>query len=408
MEGLKMIRIIKATRYFITLVILLIMPKLIYGQNGDLLKAAFLLDQERYEDVLSVLNNVSPAPQETKVYFDILGKAAFQYGDYDLALTAYKKRSELDDSGMAYYQLARINFINNQKSTGYEFLVTHLKSDNHLPLKVILTDEVFDNLVRDREWIRFWSKEWYNEKDDLIAEARAQLNQEEPDVRIFQQLQLKYPEESVSWFLSGRFFELIENSRRAISSFNKAIDLEPESIDYINYIAMFYAGSKKYDASSELISKSLQINLYQPSIWMLRINNHLNLNDNQAAIKEMQFLERIGIESPDLWISLAMQMRTSDLPAAIGLLDRAINQNPLSITAFNNRADLYRDNQDYDKAMEDWAMSLDVNPRQADIYFMRGEVRYQLGDSEGACHDWRKALRYGHRKAIDMLHKYCD
>lgn len=409
MEGIEMIRrLIRSTKHFILLAIFLGMSYPGQSQNGSLLRAAFLLDQERYEDVLKIIDQVSYSAQEATVYLDILGEAAFQAGDYDKALSAYQKRCALKNPSMAYYKLSRIYFLSNNKSLGYQSIREHLTFDNHLSLQHILADEAFDSQLRDREWIRLWSEDWYTEKDDLISEAWAQLNEADPDVNVFEQLMLAFPDEPQSSYLTGRFNELAGNPRQAIIHFRKAIDLAPESTEYINYLATYYAGLKKYNESSTLITSSLNINLYQPSLWMLRISNHLNMNDNQGAMREMQYLEGIGIESPELWTALAVQVRKTDIRSAISFIDRVVDQDPLSITALNYRAGLYWDNQDYDSAMTDWAMSLDVDPLQAKVYFTRGDARYQLGDIDGACHDWKKALRYGHRKALDRLYKYCE
>ncbi|MEA1876240.1 MAG: tetratricopeptide repeat protein [Bacteroidota bacterium] len=399
---------IRFTRYFIVLTICLGLSNPGQSQNKNLLRAAFLLDQERYEDVLVLIDQIAYSKQEAIVYFDILGETAFQAGDYDKALSAYKKRCELKNPAMSHYMLSKIYFLSNNSSLGYKSIRDHLASDHRISLQHILADEAFDSQVRDREWIRFWSEDWYTEKDDLIAEAWAQLNEDDPDISVFDQLMLSFSNEPQSSYLSGRFNELAGNPRQAIDHFRKAIDLAPESTEYINYLAAYYAGLKKYSESSALISSSLKINLYQPSLWMLRISNHLNMDDNQGAMSEMQYLEEIGIESPDLWTALAIQVKKTDIRLAISFIDRVVDNDPLSITALNFRAGLYWDNQDYDSAMSDWAMSLDVDPIQAKVYFARGEARYHLGDFDGACHDWKKALRYGHRKALDRLYKYCE
>ncbi|MCK5822058.1 MAG: tetratricopeptide repeat protein [Bacteroidales bacterium] len=397
-----------STRYFISLALLLCTANLAQSQNNELLKAAFLLEQGRYTDVLKIIDPLEYSSQESTYYFDILGEAAFQTGDYDKSLKAYLRRIELENPGQAHYQLARIYFINKQSVLGYKALRAHLNTDNRLFIQQILADEAFDHKESDREWIRFWSEGWYSEKDDLIAEANFQLKEDIPDTGTFDQLRLLFPDEPQSWFLSGRFFELTGKPRQVNANISKAIELDPECVEFINYHAVYYAASKKYRESSSMIEKSLAINPYQPSLWMLRISNHLDMGNSQVAMREMRYLEMIGIESPDLWTALAMQVRNTNIQSAIKLLDRVIRQSPLSKTALNYRADLYWENMSYDSAMKDWAMSLDVDPKQAEIYYVRGEARHQLGNLSGACHDWRKALRYGHRKALDMLYKYCD
>ncbi len=406
MEGIRMNK--KTLLFIIILVFAMLLPRNTFSQNGELLKVAFLLDQERYEDAFNVLNAFPLAMQAEPAYFEMMGEAALQTARFDLAISSFTKLSTLRSSASAYYQLARAFFMNNQKEEGYNKLSLLLETGSDLSIKDVMADEAFEAQTGDRDWIRFWSAVRYTEKNDLIAEARAQLKQKEPDANVFDILQRSFPDEPQSWFLSGQYFELINNSRRAESSFLKAISLAPEQNIYKSYLARYYAYSKRYTESCELISNSLKTNPLQSSLWMLRITNHLDQGDNQEAMKYMQYLEGIGVESQDLWMSLAKQMKNSDIHSAIGFMDKVIDQNPLSVSGWNYRAELYCERQNYDMALIDWAMSLDVNSQQPEIYFKRALIRHQIGDSKGACHDWKRALRYGHRKALNMIYKYCD
>ena len=58
-------------------------------------------------------------------------------------------------------------------------------------------------------------------------------------------------------------------------------------------------------------------------------------------------------------------------------------------------------------ALGDFAMSLDINPRQPELLMQRAQIRFDAGDIEGACHDWKKALEMGNAKAADLLYKHC-
>lgn len=399
---------IQYLKYCFLTVVLLLFANLVYTQNSFLIKAAFLLDQGKYNAVINELKIVPSNNKDASVFYDFIGKAAFETGDFELAKTTYHKRSEFDNSEMALYQLSRLAFIMNNRAEGYEFLRRYLLSDNHISYKKILVDNAFEGLDKDREWIRFWSEDWFSEIDDDYEEAGALIAQDHANDELFDILQLKYADESKTWSISGRYYEGSGDFRRAKASYIRALELNPNSLENIKLLAQFNSKRKKYAESIELITRSLEINPYQATMWMLRINIRMKMGDNLRATTEMQYLESTGVESPDLWISLAKQMKFSDLNSALSLLDRVIKEESLNIDALNERALLYCEYQSFDNAFADWAMSLDADPSQSEIYYKRGDVRYQLGDSDGACHDWKKAFRYGHRKALDKLYKYCE
>ena len=103
------------------------------------------------------------------------------------------------------------------------------------------------------------------------------------------------------------------------------------------------------------------------------------------------------------------------VPKSIGLLEPQIiiassfpslSTSP-SKEAFNLRAQSLTEIGKTRDAISDYAMSLDLDPKQPDVYFSRAKLRLSIGDMEGACYDWKHAYELGHRDAADMLYKYC-
>lgn len=389
-------------------VLLLLAGSSVWGQNADLLRASFLLDQQRYVEVLEVLDQEPVSRSDLSKYYEFIGRATFETGDLERSRDIYHKSLELSGPGYATYQLARISFLLKSNSEGYSFLRSYMKSGDHIPYREIMADEAFEDLTQDREWIRFWSDDWFTEKDDYFAEATSQLLQEQPVVELIQELQQNYPDDTQTWSISGRYFESIGDTKKAQSCFVKALEMDKNSIENIMNLAKVYLIQKNYSKCIDLVEGGLVNNPFQPSLRMIRIDALMKSGNTKEATSGLQFLEAKGVESPDIWISLAKQVMGNDVNAAIDLLDRVIEREPLHIPALNQRALLHYENQNFDEAFEDWSMSLDANPEQSEVYFKRGEMRYQIGDSEGACYDWKKALRYGHRRALDKLYKYCE
>ncbi len=92
------------------------------------------------------------------------GKALFQAGDLEGAISQFKKADDLEP-GLASFELAKAYKILGNSADQYTYLARHLKSGYKIPRKDIMLDPVFSDLDRNREWIRFWSDRWYSDKE---------------------------------------------------------------------------------------------------------------------------------------------------------------------------------------------------------------------------------------------------
>ncbi len=53
-------------------------------------------------------------------------------------------------------------------------------------------------------------------------------------------------------------------------------------------------------------------------------------------------------------------------------------------------------------------MAIEINPNNANTYYNRGFSKYELGDKNGACVDWKKAAEYGATSAAEKVAKHCN
>lgn len=378
----------------------------INAQDLNLLRASFLIQEQRNEDAVQLLE-FGGISSDTSNYFRILGKACVNSDRLDQAKKCFTHLINKTPDSEAFYQLARISFMEGNLKDGLEYLKQHLKySDRHSFIE-IQQDQAFAGYEQDRQWIRFWSEERFTSKEDLFAEARVQALNPDSDEAFFKQLIISYPQEALGYTLSGIHYQQTGLEKEADNCFLKGFELDPNSLFNLNSGARFYQTIDKANKAVEWFEKSLQLNPYQPDIWMLRLHARLQAGDQQGAQDEMQFLENLGVESTELLGLLANELKKTDRDAAIDLYNRALSQNPLNYKGLNKRAELLLEDKFFEQALEDWSMSLDINPIQPEVYYQRAALRFDQGDQTGACLDWQKALRYGHRKALDAIYKNC-
>lgn len=87
-----------------------------------------------------------------------------------------------------------------------------------------------------------------------------------------------------------------------------------------------------------------------------------------------------------------------------------IELNDQLASAFFNRGNLYVIEGSADNellALADYAAVIDLEPNYKNAWYMRGVLRYGIGDPDGACEDFSMAVQYGHKEAGKEMKRLC-
>jgi tetratricopeptide (TPR) repeat protein len=125
------------------------------------------------------------------------------------------------------------------------------------------------------------------------------------------------------------------------------------------------------------------------------------------ARKEIEATVEAGIAPAELYFQAGRKFSASMPQQAESYLTKAIDTGIMDARFYYTRGSVRSTLGKIDQALGDFAMSLDIKPDQPDLYAERAQLRLVRGDTEGACHDWKKAMEMGNAKAADLLYKYC-
>ena len=64
--------------------------------------------------------------------------------------------------------------------------------------------------------------------------------------------------------------------------------------------------------------------------------------------------------------------------------------------------------QDYNGAIENFSLAVELNPLFAEVYFERAMAKEFLGDREGCCDDLKTAMNKGYLNSYHYIKKYCS
>ena len=93
---------------------------------------------------------------------------------------------------------------------------------------------------------------------------------------------------------------------------------------------------------------------------------------------------------------------------AVTYLSKAISKNPNNAVYYDNRALAKAHLMDYTGAIDDYSVSLNLYPDDANIFYQRGLLKALINDNFDACRDFKKALDLGHEKAQEKIDEHCN
>jgi tetratricopeptide (TPR) repeat protein len=153
---------------------------------------------------------------------------------------------------------------------------------------------------------------------------------------------------------------------KAISDFNKAIELNPRYADAYNNRGAAYAKKGEYEKAISDYSKAIELNPRYADAYYNRGLAYYGKGEYDKAISDF---------------------------------NKAIELNPIDADAYYNRGAVYAKKGEYEKAISDYSKAIDLNQKDAEAYYNRGLAYYGKGEYDKAISDFNKAIELNPRYA---------
>jgi len=102
------------------------------------------------------------------------------------------------------------------------------------------------------------------------------------------------------------------------------------------------------------------------------------------------------------------ELALKDFKAAMADFTKAIELNPNFAKAYYSRATTYASQQLYVESLPDLDKTIALEQSFPNALTLRGQIRAQSGNKEGACDDFTKAKAYGDTRADQYLSQFCE
>lgn len=201
--------------------------------------------------------------------------------------------------------------------------------------------------------------------------------------------------------------------KKAVLNFTKAIELDSEKPKY--YVKRAEAFMFMGNTEESVIDSSEAIELdpdYDYAYYIRGKANFLSENFEEAII-DLTLAVKMD---PELDVAFLIYELIGESKFNLGFFDydAIVEDYNKSIeltysehdTPFVLRGNLKQKHEDYEGAIDDYTIAIDLEPDEAEYYKLRGVAKEKFGDIKGAITDWEKATLHGDEEAPEWLVKY--
>jgi len=312
--------------------------------------------------------------------------------------------------GTGLYGLAICAAAEGNGSEAARYMEAHLKSPYKKSEPEILLDSSFASVSSSPEWRALWKKEWYRgfERMKWETEHYLKAGRSEMASETFSSLAAEYPGMPVTEYCGA----LIAIARSAYSEAVKSLEPLTAKADapaaWLIALAEAQAGNRNYQAAASVYTRLITSEYPDASLFLKRGETRARAGDTKAAIEDFQ--KFLGFY-PDDFRALSLLGKTfaeeGAIYEALPYLNENIEKHPGESKAFSLRGDAWFAGRTWDKAAEDYTMSLDLDPENPAVNLNLALSLINSGKPEDACHFLRKARDLGEKSAAQYLAKYC-
>ena len=131
--------------------------------------------------------------------------------------------------------------------------------------------------------------------------------------------------------------------------------------------------------------------------------------DYKGAIKDYDKAIKEDKQNKDAFFNRGTcELALKDLKSAMADFDKAIAIDPTFPKAYYSRASVFVSQEKYVEALPDLDKTIALDPTLPNALTLRGQIRAQTGNKEGACEDLNQAKQIGDRQADKYLSRFCE
>lgn len=378
------------------------------GTYDDILRAVSLSERGEPGEAANLLSGLKAVDSDAGMLI-VRGDICLKAGRINEAKRDFSAAENLQQ-GSGIYGLARCAAAEGDARAAVAWLETHLRSPQRKSEPEILLDNSFQSISSSTEWKNLWKKEWYRGYERKSWEIEHYLKSGRTDMAVesLQELKALYPDMAVTEYCEARIMMSRGKYSEASRILAGLISDNDAPAEWKYTLAEAYAGAGSYYASASTYGKLINEDYPDPGLLLSRSRMLIRAGDRNAAKQDLQ--RYLSID-PDDTGALGLIGKTyaeeGAIYEALPYLNANVEKHPGEASAFSIRGDAWMAARSWERATEDYSMSLDLNPGDSSVNLNLGIALINTGKADEACYYLRKAKALGEKEATQYLAKYC-
>ncbi len=212
---------------------------------------------------------------------------------------------------------------------------------------------------------------------------------------------------SIAYSARGFAYYMLNRYDKAIADYNKAIEVNSESVYPYFYRGNVYSALAQYNSAIDDYNKVIKLGLPEESdvninspAYCARGTAYANLKEYDKAVADLDMAIDLepsgkcgnGVRGYAYFILGGVHYSTRQYAKAITDYNNAIELRPEYAEAYINRGNTYIAFSKYNAAIMDLNKAVELSSNVAVAYTIRGAAYYYLGDYDRAMEDFTKAI----------------
>jgi tetratricopeptide (TPR) repeat protein len=394
----------------LTLIWILICAGPVFGQQtvDYILKAKAYTEAGKADQAIDLLTGAIAITKESRLYSE-RAAADLIKGDYSGAISDYNEANKITPNS-GEYGLARIYALKGDPATALYHLEMNLNSPFRKSEKEIMLDPAFSPVENSPEWRQFWKKEWYSLTERSISEieyytSAGKIEESRDILTELKKNSISSDEvlyaESLIDLSTGKFAEAVKTISVLTAS-------NPENEKYLRTLAKAQSGQSNPAGASVTYSQILDLGIADAELLLLRADCYRKTGETGKAITDIgKYLEIYPENKNALSLAGKVEALSGDNLKALEYYSENLKLHPNDPQCYIDRANSYFVAKSWAWAIKDYSMSLDLKPGNAEIWLNKGISLLNSGDVEDACHDFRKSMSLGNKRAAEFISSNC-
>jgi tetratricopeptide (TPR) repeat protein len=394
----------------LTLVCLVLIAGIVPGQKPveSILRAKAYTESDQPDRAISLLSEAINEQADYKLYIQ-RAEAKIALGDYSGAIADYNESNQKTPFS-GEYGLARIYSLKGDPATALYHLELNLGSSFRKGEKEILLDPAFGGIENSQEWRQFWKKDHYNNLEKGVSEIEYYVSNGKLSSAADILSHLKgsnpgadeiYYGEALLNFASGNYSE-------AVNSITVLLTKDPENEKYLRILAQAQSRASNPSGASVTYGRLLDSGVADAGLLVLRAECYIKNGEIAKAISDLDsYIEMYPSDKYAISLAGKAANASGDNIRALEYFSKNLKLHPNDPECYVDRANAYLMSKSWDFAINDYGMSLDLYPANSEVWLNKGIALLNLGKVKDACHDFRKAMSLGNKKASGYISKNC-